>query len=192
MTALALLGFYMLYFGISYFVVIIARKAGKTPRKKMVFAIIAGLIMYNLLFWELIPTFVMYNYYVRTQSGIRVYKTAEQWKEENPEIVRSIHGIESKTIVVKKNLRIMQYNSAIGWKVEWSNPTEYLPIHFVTESVIDLKTMQPFIERQSVWCGYGDLLGLVKFWLNFGDKHRDIVKFNKLQRPYIKIGEKND
>jgi len=184
-TGLLLLGFYALYYWISYFVVILARKAGKTPRKKMVFTIIAGLIMYNLLFWELIPTIVMYNYYVRTQSGFRVYKTAEQWKDENPEIVKSIHGIETEDLVDEPKLRIWRYNNAIGHKVEWSNLSEYLPIHFVAESIIDLNTMQPLMERQSVYCGYDGLLGLVKLWLNFGNKDRYSKEFYKLMGSYI-------
>lgn len=61
-----------------------ARWAKKRGRSVWVWGGLAAFAMYNLVFWDLIPTLVMHKYYCSTQAGFWVYKTPEQWVKENP------------------------------------------------------------------------------------------------------------
>ena len=48
---------------------------------------LAALVMYNLVFWDWIPTYVMHKYYCSTQAGFWVYTSPAQWIKENPDMV---------------------------------------------------------------------------------------------------------
>lgn len=48
---------------------------------------LAALLMYNLVFWDWMPVYVMHKYYCSTEAGFWIYKSPEQWIKENPEMV---------------------------------------------------------------------------------------------------------
>ncbi len=74
-----------IYLAISALVVwLAARWAKKHNRRGWVWGSLAAFAMYNLVFWDLIPTLVMHKYYCSTEAGFWVYKTPEQWVKENP------------------------------------------------------------------------------------------------------------
>lgn len=50
----------------------------------------AALGMYMLVFWDWIPTVAAHKYYCETQAGFWVYKTPEQWKQENPGVMEEL------------------------------------------------------------------------------------------------------
>jgi hypothetical protein len=56
-----------------------------------------AVLMYHLVFWDLIPTFVTLEYYCMTESGYWVYKTPEQWKVENPGVAETLNTEPDKS-----------------------------------------------------------------------------------------------
>ena len=50
----------------------------------------AAFIMYNLVFWDWIPTVVAHKYYCSSEAGFWVYKTLDQWKAENPGVLEGL------------------------------------------------------------------------------------------------------
>jgi hypothetical protein len=64
-----------------------ADKRGKSP---WLWGGLAAFAMYNLVFWDLIPTLVMHKYYCATEAGFWVYKTPEQWVRENPGVAETL------------------------------------------------------------------------------------------------------
>ena len=56
-------------------------------RKGWIGGWLAALVMYNLVFWDWIPVYVMHKYYCSTEAGFWVYKSPEQWINENPDMV---------------------------------------------------------------------------------------------------------
>jgi hypothetical protein len=73
------------YLVVSALVVLLAaRWAKKRGRRGWVWGGVAAFAMYNLVFWDLIPTLAMHKYYCATEAGFWVYKTPEQWVKENP------------------------------------------------------------------------------------------------------------
>jgi hypothetical protein len=61
------------------------RAAAKNGRKPWRYRLLAAFIMYNLVFWDWIPTYLAVAYYCKTQGGYTVYKSRETWLLENPE-----------------------------------------------------------------------------------------------------------
>ena len=48
------------------------------------------LLVYLPVFWDWIPTIVMHQYYCATDAGFWVYKSVEQWEEENPGVMDTL------------------------------------------------------------------------------------------------------
>lgn len=85
MYGLLVFGALGLYLLISIGVVLWAiRHAHKSGKSGKLWGWGAAFVMYNLMFWDWIPTVVAHKYLCATQSGFWVYKTLDQWKEENP------------------------------------------------------------------------------------------------------------
>lgn len=91
MMGLMVLIFFAVYWLVSVWTV---RKAlfwaKANNRKPWLWGGLAAFVMYNLVFWDLIPTLVMHKYYCSTQAGFWVYKTPEQWKAENPGVIETL------------------------------------------------------------------------------------------------------
>ena len=91
MLGLAVLFAIGAYFFISLLVVrLSSRWAKKRGRRGWVWGGVAAFAMYNLVFWDLIPTLLMHKYYCSTQAGFWVYKTPEQWVKENPGVLEKL------------------------------------------------------------------------------------------------------
>ena len=94
MLGLIVLGVFALYLLLSLGVVLgtyrIAKGRGLPPKRAWRVAGIAGLIMYLLLFWDWLPTVAAKQYYCRTQGGLVVTKTLDQWKAENPGVAETL------------------------------------------------------------------------------------------------------
>ena len=52
--------------------------------------------MYNLVFWDYIPTKIMFHYYCNKEAGVWIYKTVDQWKKENPGIAETLEPYTAK------------------------------------------------------------------------------------------------
>lgn len=87
-VVLVALGLYLLIsIGVVKGAVVYARKSGKSAIR---WGFGAALLMYLIPFWDWIPTVAMHQYYCATEAGFWVYKTPEQWKQENPEVTKAL------------------------------------------------------------------------------------------------------
>jgi hypothetical protein len=91
MLAIAVLFFFGVYLLITLWVVLTtiawAKRNNRSPLK---WGGVAAFVMYNLVFWDWLPTVVAHQYYCATEAGFWVYKTPEQWKEENPGVAETL------------------------------------------------------------------------------------------------------
>jgi len=89
--ALVILFFLAIYLLITAVVMGLAsRWARRHGRRGWVWAGVAAFGMYNLVFWDLIPTLLVHKYYCETQAGFWVYKTPEEWRDENPGVLETL------------------------------------------------------------------------------------------------------
>jgi len=91
MLGLMFLLAFLVYLAISIgVVVLVARWAKKRNRRSWMWGGLAAFVMYNIVFWDWIPTLITHRYYCSTQAGFWVYKTLDQWKAENPGVVETL------------------------------------------------------------------------------------------------------
>lgn len=95
MTGLLYIVFFVMYGLASVVVINISYRFAKSRYNKgWVGGWLAALVMYNLVFWDWIPVYVMHKYYCATEAGFWVYKSPEQWIKENPDMVGQKWGDE--------------------------------------------------------------------------------------------------
>jgi hypothetical protein len=83
----ALVLYVLFSLGIALWAVVYAIRRGKNP---WIWGFCALFLMYNLVFWDWLPTVVAHKYYCSTEAGFWVYKTVDQWKAENPGVAETL------------------------------------------------------------------------------------------------------
>lgn len=84
MYLFAFIIYIVLFIGVVMGAIKVAKAKGKS---KKLWGGMAAFIMYNLVFWDFLPTLLLHQYYCKKEAGFWVYKTAEQWRKENPGVV---------------------------------------------------------------------------------------------------------
>lgn len=69
-----------------------AKDVGHSPKR---WAWVAGIVMYLILFWDLIPTHGLHQYYCATEGGLTIYETLAQWKQENSGVAETLEPIRN-------------------------------------------------------------------------------------------------
>ena len=160
-----------LYLALSAFAVWFAtRWAKRSDRSPWRWGILTAFVMYNLVFWDWIPTVVAHNYYCEKEAGFTVYKTLEQWKAENP-------GVMEKLITGEGTIKRMPYgdlqtlDERFAIETRRRTPIPLLPTKIFEDLLVDRKTGEVLARGIGVGSGYGNLaLGAnswreYKFWL---------------------------
>ena len=191
MIGLMVLLFFAVYLAISIAVTITV--AVRVKRHPWLWGGLAAFVMYNLVFWDWIPTLVMHKYYCDTQAGFWVYKTPEQWKKENPGV--------AETMVPTKDAPTNKLGYILNQRFTWAIKQENFPLSLVrrTEEVIDMQTnasMARYVDFKTGYGGFG--LGgdgtwrVLKFWLAdeycYPDKWNDNTIGNFAMK-FKRIGE---
>ncbi len=150
-----------------------ARWAKKRNRKPWVWGGLAVFLMYNLVFWDLIPTLAMHKYYCATQAGFWVYKTPEQWAKENPGVLETlrpyprskIYGDEKVTFEFKGGT-VTQYNERFGYWSKSNTNLHGLLLDQHESGIFDTKT-KAFLARYINFRSGPRGAGVIwKSWLN--------------------------
>lgn len=162
MLGLAVLLAIGIYLAISALVVWFAvRWARKHNRKPWVWGGLAAFAMYNLVFWDLIPTLIMHKYYCATGAGFWVYKTPEQWMKENP-------GVRD---TLRESLKPKSQELTNGWYRYWKNQRFYQEVRqsknyahaigYAEQQFFDAKTGGLLARSIDYWRGQsGNVFGL--------------------------------
>ena len=88
---------FIVYLLLSVAVILFAVKRAKaSERRPWLWGGIAALVMYNVVFWDWIPTVLVHKYYCETEAGFWVYKTVDEWRAENPGVMERVQGVAPK------------------------------------------------------------------------------------------------
>jgi hypothetical protein len=183
------LGLYLLIsIGVVKGALVYARKSGKSAIR---WGFGAALVMYLIPFWDWIPTVAMHRYYCETEAGFWVYKTPEQWKQENPGVMEALvanKGAPSRDEQFDDgHRRTTTYllNERFNWVVTQQDISNVLPIirteQLVTESKRNevLARYVDFASGNSVKNTIGPP-GPMKFWMRnrhcgSGDRNKGLM-----------------
>ncbi len=117
MLGLMVFGALFLYILISIAVIIAAISwADKSGNRPGTTGLIAALVMYNLVFWDLIPVYGLHSYQCENNAGFTVYKTIEEWKKENPDIAETLTPVENATWQHDGNITRVPLNQRFVWQ----------------------------------------------------------------------------
>lgn len=175
MLGLMFLLAFLVYLAISIGIIVLAaRWAKKRNRKSWVWGSLAAFVMYNIVFWDWIPTVVAHKYYCSTQAGFWVYKTLDQWKVENPGVMETL--VANKGAPSNRQGDMTNYidtyflNQRFNWVVKHNGPLLFNRWRHEQE-VIDAKSGEVLAryvdfstahqQREAGWSGW-------KFWLDSG------------------------
>ena len=183
LAILFLLALYLLLFiGVVW---LVARWAGKHGRSKWRWGLLAAFVMYNLVFWDFIPTYVVYKYYAHTKAGFWVYKTPEQWKAENP-------GVAETLTWKDRSDRYEAPGIAYGFRlnerivdIRIYNKSPMLHVTIGTDLLIDTQRNKILAKQTSV----SSEVSLIGSW-NLARTSLDMQPFNELSMAYKKLGRK--
>lgn len=146
----------------------ISFKATKSKKKSYAIASIFFLVMYLIPFWDLIPTLVMHKYYCSTQAGFWVYKTPEEWSQENPGVINKLHPYKTRIPLNLPVGNVYQINDRFG-SISSIEKISYFPIRKSLLIILDIETKEKIYEKINFVRGYGQLSvgkkGYLKFWL---------------------------
>lgn len=157
-----------------------AQASGRRARR---WGWVAGLTMYLLVFWDLIPTIALHQYLCATEQGLWIYKTVEEWQRENPGVAETLTpytGVHIKSPGVADayllNERFANELLAIR------KPLFFLPVSIHETRIVDRATDEVMAKHVSIGSGYGDLSlgseGSWKFWLEQPNCNDDRKRFS--------------
>lgn len=66
------------------------RRKGNSNKVAFAWALAAVLLLSLPITWDAIPTWIAFEYYANKEAGIKVFKTLEQWKAENPGVAETL------------------------------------------------------------------------------------------------------
>jgi hypothetical protein len=177
MLGLVVVFFIGLYLIISLLVIFFsARTARKHGRRGWVWGLVAAFVMYNLVFWDWIPTVAMHKYYCATEAGFWVYKTPEEWAKENPGVLATLKPWPRSKIYGVNNHRfelnggtVRQYNDRFGY---WSKRSENLGglmVGRIETGIIDVKSHELLVRYIDFLSGPRGAGEMWKSWLKRGN-----------------------
>lgn len=191
-----MIGFFVLFaFAIylllsAWVVFAVARRAEKHDRNKWLWGGVAGLVMYNLVFWDVIPTILLHKHFCATKAGTWTYKTLDQWKAENPGVVETLTWRD-----LPKSFRApgladgLIFNERFRWERRVEKSFVF-PVGTSTESIVDTKTEEIIVRHVNVWSGYRSRDGWrnLKFWVGLESCTPNVAEFSSLRREFHQLG----
>ena len=190
MMGLMILGALAIYLLVSVFVTRKAASWAKANNKKpWLWGGLAAFVMYNLVFWDLIPTLVMHKHYCDTQAGFWVYKTPEQWKLENPEVKLNKQTNRKYEGTDNDHTSIEAMNQRLNLVRKLNPASFWLPIYKMETYVEDVATKQILIQRKDYLSGYrrGAGIGNIKLWMgsrSCDEENKTLLAFGFIEEKF--------
>ncbi|MEW8405244.1 MAG: hypothetical protein AB2689_25225 [Candidatus Thiodiazotropha taylori] len=106
------------HFLLSIWVINVAvKQARKGSKPGWHYGVPAGIVMFSLLYWDLIPTHAVHRYYCLVDSGFTVNKTFEEWSRENPGVVETLISNKANKREVEGNRTRYTLNQRFAWDI---------------------------------------------------------------------------
>jgi hypothetical protein len=146
----------------------VVRRRGTTRKTAWYAAGIAFVIMFLIPFWDWLPTVAAHRYYCWKDSGFTVYKTLDQWKQENPGVAETLRWKDPSdyTADPRNGTRTIFLNQRfIREKRQGDLPL--LPVTVYEDRLIDRTTNAVLARVVYVGTGCGGLMTSGEWWCNW-------------------------
>lgn len=177
MELIAILFFLGIYLLVSIGVIKAAMAWAKwQERRRWLWGGLAGFLMYNLIFWDWLPTMIAYKYYCDTQAGFTVFKTPEQWKNDNPNLTNESLkplienqkiSMPFKSLPTNPTRKVQMLNPRIYHGLESDLPVlPILPLYkniYYFSDILNDKRLAEFVSFSIDY--HPNDFGNIKFWM---------------------------
>ena len=129
-----------------------ARKRSFSPARA---GWLAALLMYLLVAWEQIPTYLVHKFLCVTKAGLHVYVTPEQWDKENSGAVKNLSWIKKgvKREVLSEGIERFHVSDRLVWDVA-RKENFILPLRVYEYSLVDLNNETVLVKSVAIGSGY--------------------------------------
>ena len=166
------LGVYLVVLvGTTYMAYWLARSKSLPRKKRWLWATGGFLVLFLPVFWDWIPTLAMHQYYCHKEAGFWVYKTAEQWKAENPGVMEGLVANKGAPSARRGDMvnftDTYSLNQRINWVIDKSGPFLVNQWRW-EESILDRSTKEVLVRYVDFSTGNGFIGGEpeIRFWLH--------------------------
>jgi hypothetical protein len=169
----------------------IAVRQGWSGPKPWLGAAMGFALIFLPLFWDAIPTLWMHRHYCESEAGLKIYKTLDQWKAENPGEVESLVKVpvSENAVTVTGVTRGYQLNQRFRWEIRES--IRWFGIGMYDERLVDTKNGEvlakfvDFSTRIPNWVESGlHSLRDIKFWMD-----RNFCEYDHRKSGRLEFGE---
>ncbi len=109
------LGLYLL---VSLIVVwLFVRAANRRGKSAWLWGSMAALVMYLLVFWDWIPTGILYRHECSNYAGFTQYQTLEAWKAKNPGVAETLRPSKELNSTHEGNRERYVLNQRFAWDI---------------------------------------------------------------------------
>ena len=137
MIGLGYIILFVAYFFVARTVVRFTTKWASNNNKSVrLWRITAIIGMLSIVFWDLIPIYGIHTYQCASNSGFSVYKTLDEWKQENPGVVETLVPVSQRSTI--GNTTRAQLNQRFAWDITRSQV--WYTLYKKDEQIIDIKT----------------------------------------------------
>ncbi len=142
--------------------------AKRTGRSKLRWGLVGFIAVFMAIFWDLIPTMAVHQYYCSKEAGLWIYKTFDQWKTENPGVMETLvankvwphQQIEGKDVaIINQRMSLVYAERNELFLHRWSDSRVLVDTknNEVLARYVDFSTSHE--KQQAGWSGW-------KFWLS--------------------------
>ena len=171
MVALVILGIFLGYLAIAVLATVaavrLAHAKGLSRGKRWLSGGAVALVFYLIPFWDWIPTVVAHKYYCATEAKFEVYKTVDQWKKENAEILPTLRYDPRVRFMQVGDYERFPLNQRIASELKTTEV--FLSVKREDGRVIDTSNREVLARYVDFRAGYAPLgvggEGAWKFWL---------------------------
>jgi hypothetical protein len=148
----------------------------------------AGFCLITLpVFWETIPTYVTYKLAVHQEAGLKIHKTFEQWRSENPDVTAELLRQRGGGYIALPS-GAMRYPINPRISSDTQLDKRFFTVILHRKKLVDLRTSEVLAEYVEVLSGNSGGLasggdGWWKFWLIHSssyDRPKDEESWNEL------------
>jgi len=172
MLALVIFGILIAYLALAVYAVRATlkstRESGLPPSNRRLRAGLVALVFYLIPFWDWIPTVVAHQYYCATEAKFEVFKTVEQWKAENAEVVPTLRYDQWKQSTKSGEFTAYELNQRIVEEGRQPNHV-FLTVTREEARILDKNNREILARYVDFRTGYASLgvggEGAWKFWL---------------------------
>lgn len=170
-----------------------ARDSGRSTKR---WGWIAALAMYLPVFWDFIPTVLLHQYLCATEQGFWVYKTVEEWQQENPGVAETLKSYSKLNKYKEPGIRVgYMLNQRFAREVlNKRKPLPFLPVSVKEEHIVDRANGEILAKQIRIGSGYGGLSlggkGSWKFWMSQPSCNRTSKEFSDFNNQVKRQGDR--